>query len=68
MRYGILAYLKFRMAKDVKKGGFALKLSGVKVSSSENTPIEVAKGKDGEVNVFESDEEIPVLGCFFFSH
>ena len=65
---GILVYLKLQVSKEAKKGSLKLKLESVKAGASEGQPLELAKGKDGEVTVFNLDEQIPQIGCFFFSH
>lgn len=68
MKPGILAYLKFKVATDATKGTVVLKVLDSKLMAEGGAPVEVAKGKDGEVTIFNANEEIPVVGCFFFSH
>ena len=65
---GILAYMKLQVSKETKKGSLKLKLDSVKAGTAEGQPLELAKGKDGEVMVFNLDEQIPQIGCFFFTH
>ncbi len=65
MKPGILAYLKFKVSEQATKSTVVLKLLD---SKAEPANLEVAKGKDGEVTIFNLNEEIPVVGCFFFSH
>jgi len=65
---GILAYLKFKVSTDATKSTVVLKAMDTKLSTAGGGAVEVAKGKDGEVTIFNLNEEIPVVGCFFFSH
>lgn len=65
---GILVYMKFRVSTDAQKGVIPLKLRDAKVTVSGGGPAQLAKGDDGEVTIFALDEEIPVVGCFFFTH
>lgn len=68
LKPGILAYLKFKVSAKAKKGTVVLKIADAKAESSGGPTLTAVKGKDGEVTIFNSDEEIPVVGCFFFSH
>jgi hypothetical protein len=68
LKPGILAYLKFKVSDKAKKGTVVLKIADSKAESSGGLALTAVKGKDGEVTIFNSDEEIPVVGCFFFSH
>lgn len=68
LKPGILAYLKFKVSEEAKKGTVVLKVLDSKLMASGGSNVEVAKGKDGEVTIFNKDEEIPVVGCFFFMH
>ena len=68
LKPGILAYLKFKVSDKAKKGTVVLKIADAKADSSGGTTLTSVKGKDGEVTIFNSDEEIPIVGCFFFSH
>lgn len=68
LKPGILAYLKFTVADDAPKGELALKVLSTQAKSEGGESVEMAKGKDGEVTVFLKTEEIPVVGCFFFTH
>ena len=69
LRPGILAYIKFRVSTEAKKGSLSLKWNDLKATSPDGQPVsQVAKGKDGTVVVFNLDEDIPVVGCFFFTH
>ncbi|HWP84327.1 MAG TPA: cohesin domain-containing protein [Terriglobia bacterium] len=65
---GILGYLKFNVSTEAQKGDIALKLLGTEATACEGGPLQMAKGDDGQLTVFALDEEIPVIGCFFFSH
>jgi hypothetical protein len=65
---GILAYLTFTVSDTAAKGEVPLKMLSTKASSAAGEPVELAKGKDGEITVFLKDEEIPAVGCFFFTH
>lgn len=68
LKAGILAYLNLNVPADAKKGSILIKARSSKAASVEGTPVPLGEGKDGEVTVFNTDEEIPVLGCFFFTH
>jgi len=68
LKPGILAYLKFKVSPEAKKGTVVLKVLDSKVTANAGGNVEFAKGKDGEVTIFNLDEEIPVVGCFFFTH
>ena len=65
---GIVAYMKFKVAKDAKKGELKLDLVDSSAKGCEDKPLELAKGDSGSVTLFNMDEEIPVVGCFFFTH
>jgi len=67
-RPGILLYLKFRVPTDSKKGRVLLKVRSVQATRLDGAPLALAKGKDGTVEVFDRDEQIPQVGCFFFTH
>lgn len=68
LKPGILVYLKFTVAATATKGVISLKVLDSKAIADGGGTVETAKGKDGEVNIFNKDEEIPVVGCFFFNH
>jgi len=68
LKPGILAYLKFQVAPDAKKGAIALKVLDFKASAPGGGTLEATKGKDGEITIFAANEEIPIVGCFFFTH
>ena len=68
IRPGILAYLKFRVSPDAQKGIVPLKLVDMKATMADGGPVQLAKGDDGEITLFATDEQIPVVGCFFFTH
>ena len=69
LKPGILAYLKFKVAPTAEKGTIVLKIMDFKATSGTGEALQQAvKGKDGEVTVFGINEEIPVVGCFFFNH
>ena len=65
---GIVAYMKFKVSKDAKKGELKLDLVDSSAKGCEDKPLELAKGDSGSVTLFNMDEEIPVVGCFFFTH
>jgi len=65
---GIVAYMKFRVSKDAKKGDLKLDLLESTAKAADGKPVEMAKGDSGSVTLFNMDEEIPVVGCFFFTH
>jgi len=68
MKPGIVAYLKFRVPTEAKKGRVQFKVRSVKAASLAGAPQPLAKGRDGAVEVFDRDEEVPQIGCFFFTH
>jgi len=68
LKPGIMAYMKFKVDPSATKGSVAIKVVDSKATSDSGQPLQMAKGKDGEVSIFNKDEEIPVVGCFFFSH
>jgi hypothetical protein len=68
VKAGILAYFSFQAAADTPKGEIPLKLVDYKATSCQGGPLELAKGDDGLITMFASEEEIPMLGCFFFTH
>lgn len=65
---GIVAYVKFKVSKDAKKGELKLDLLDSSAKAADGKPVELAKGDSGSVTLFGMDEEIPVVGCFFFTH
>jgi hypothetical protein len=68
LKPGILAYMKFKVSDKAKKGTVVLKIVDSKADGAGGAALTAVKGKDGEVTIFNSDEEIPIVGCFFFSH
>jgi hypothetical protein len=65
---GILAYVHFRVATDAKKGMVPLKTRSVQAAALNAESQPLAKGRDGQVEIFDRDETIPLIGCFFFTH
>lgn len=65
---GILAYMKFRVSPDTPKGEITLKLKDYKATAADGGPLQLAQGDNGLLTIFALDEEIPVVGCFFFTH
>jgi len=65
---GILGYLKFNVSTDAQKGVIVLKLIDSKATACPNGNLQLAKGDDGQLTIFALDEQIPVVGCFFFTH
>ena len=65
---GILAYIHFRVSTDAPKGMVPLRARTVQAATSNGEPQPLAKGRDGQVEVFDRDETIPLIGCFFFTH
>jgi hypothetical protein len=63
-----VAYIKFKVAKDAQKGELKLDLLDSSAKAADGKPVELAKGDSGSVTMFAIDEEIPVVGCFFFTH
>ena len=68
IKLGILAYLQFRVATDAPKGMVPLRDRSVQAASLDGQTQPLAKGRDGQVEIFERDEQIPLIGCFFFTH
>jgi len=68
IRPGLLAYLKFRVSTSAAKGTFTLELRNSNATTVEGEPLQMTKGTDGQVELFGIDEEIPIVGCFIFSH
>jgi cohesin domain-containing protein len=68
LKPGILAYMKFKVSERATKSTVVLKLLDSKVTGEGGQALTAAQGKDGEVTIFNANEEIPVIGCFFFSH
>lgn len=68
IKLGILAYLQFRVATDAPKGTVQLRDQSLQGGSLEREPQTLAKGRDGRVEIFERNEQIPLIGCFFFTH
>ncbi len=68
VKAGILAYFSFQAAANTPKGDIPLKLVDYKATSCQGSPMQLARGDDGLITMFASEEEIPVLGCFFFTH
>ena len=68
IRPGILAYMKFRVSEGAAKGTLTLELKSSKGTTVEGDPVQMAEGRDGQVELFGADEEIPMVGCFFFTH
>jgi hypothetical protein len=65
---GIIAYMKFRVSTEAQKGEITLKLKDFKATAPKGDPMQLAQGDDGLLTIFALDEEIPVIGCFFFTH
>jgi hypothetical protein len=66
---GILGYLKFKVSDKAQKGVIDLKLQDSKASACQGAgDVQLAQGDDGQLTIFAIDEEIPVIGCFFFTH
>lgn len=65
---GIVAYIKFKVSKEAKKGELKLDLLESSAKATDGKPVTLAKGDSGSVTMFNMDEEIPVVGCFFFTH
>ena len=66
---GILGYLKFKVSTKAQKGVIDLKLKDAKATACQGgSDVQLAKGDDGQLTIFAIDEEIPVIGCFFFTH
>ena len=68
MKAGVLAYLKFKVSPDARKGTITLKLLESKGTTESGGPVQITNGKDGAIGVFDTTEEMPIIGCFFFSH
>jgi hypothetical protein len=68
IRPGILGYLQFVIAESAQKGEVVLKLLDSEATTCADAVLELAKGDDGRLTLFAVDEEIPVVGCFIFSH
>ncbi|MGH9782621.1 MAG: cohesin domain-containing protein, partial [Terriglobia bacterium] len=68
IKLGILAYLQFRVATDTPKGMVQLRDQSLEGKSLDGGPLTLAKGRDGQVEVFDRNEQIPLIGCFFFTH
>jgi hypothetical protein len=66
---GILGYLKFKVSSQAQKSVVDLKLKDSKATGCQGAAdVQLAKGDDGQLTIFAIDEEIPVIGCFFFTH
>ena len=65
---GIVAYLKFHVPTEAKKGRVQFKVLSVKAATLSGAPQPLTKGRDGAVEVYDRDEEVPQIGCFFFTH
>lgn len=65
---GILAYIHFRVATEAQKGLVQLKARSVEAKTLSDESQTLAKGRDGQIEVFARDETIPLIGCFFFTH
>ena len=52
MKPGVLAYLKFKVSTEARKGTIPLKVVDSKATTASGGPLPMAKGKDGEVGVF----------------
>lgn len=68
MKPGVLAYLKFKVSTAAREGTIPLKVMDLKAATVRGGPVQVAKGRDGEVAVFNTTEAMPAVGCFFFTH
>lgn len=68
LKPGILGYLHFRVSTEAGKGMVQLKDRAAQAATLDGGPQSLAKGRDGRVEVFERDETIPLIGCFFFTH
>jgi hypothetical protein len=65
---GILAYMKFRVSTEAQKGEIILKLKDYKATTAQGDAMQLAQGDNGQLTIFGLDEDIPVIGCFFFTH
>jgi len=68
IRPGILGYVKFDVSTSAQKGDVILKLIGTEATTCEGAATQLAQGDDGQLTIFALDEQIPVVGCFFFTH
>ena len=68
MKAGVLAYLKFKVSTAAREGAIPLKVVDLKATTERGAPLPIAKGRDGEVAVFNTTEAMPAVGCFFFTH
>ena len=68
MKAGVLAYLKFKVSTAATEGPIRLKVVDLKATTESGAPLPIAKGRDGEVSVFNTTEAMPAVGCFFFTH
>lgn len=68
IRPGILGYIKFDVSTSAVKGDVVLKLIDTKATTCEGAATQLAQGDDGQLAIFGLDEQIPVVGCFFFTH
>jgi hypothetical protein len=68
IRPGILGYFQFVISGSAQKGEVVLKLLDSEATTCADTAMELAKGDDGRLTLFAVDEEIPVVGCFLFTH
>ena len=68
MKAGVLAYLKFKVSTAAREGTIRLKVVALKATTERGAPLPIAKGRDGEVAVFNTTEAMPAVGCFFFTH
>jgi hypothetical protein len=65
---GILGYLKYAVSTSAQKSDVTLKLLSTDATACEGGAMQLAKGDDGQLTIFALDEQIPVVGCFFFTH
>jgi hypothetical protein len=68
IRPGILGYVKFDVSTSAQKGDVVLKLLSTKATTCEGAATQLAQGDDGQLTIFALDEQIPVVGCFLFTH
>jgi len=68
LRPGILAYLRFKISIAAREGEIPLKIVDTKAATESGDPVQLTRGRDGVIGIYDTVEAMPAVGCFFFTH
>src|SRR3989338_6128645 len=59
MKPGILAFLRFKISIAAKEGEVPLKIVDTKVATERGEPVQLTRGRDGVIGIFNTVEAMP---------